>query len=200
MRLLTGDPAGAASGGHARATEVYDVTAYGLLEMVANLERGVGPGGVPLGGPLRFTAGVGFNPSSPVIEGAVRRLERKVALGARFAVTQPLFQPEDAVRCADALSGIDIPVLCGVMPLVSAANADFVHAQVPGIEVPAAVRERMAGAAPDAAAEEGLAIGREVAAAAADYFAGLYVLPPFNRADAAAAVCEAANVAWAARA
>ena len=48
-----------------------------------------------------------------------------------------------------------MPVLVGVLPLVSYKNAEFLHNEVPGMQIPEEIRERMRKAAPGAEAREG---------------------------------------------
>jgi len=58
-----------------------------------------------------------------------------------------------------------IPILAGIMPLESVRHAEFMANEVPGVRIPEAVVERMRRADADGrAAEEGLAIAREIVA------------------------------------
>jgi homocysteine S-methyltransferase len=87
-----------------------------------------------------------------------------------------------------------LPVIAGVLPLVSARHATFLHNEVPGIEIPDEVRERMraAGEEPERAWKAGLAMATELAEALrAEGVAGIYVMPQFGRYDRAADLVEA---------
>ncbi len=186
--VTTGDPPGA--GAMAPATLVYDLTSAGIVEMAGSMNRGLSPGNVPLGARSKFVVGVGLDPLAESLDGALRRLGRKVAAGARFVLTQPLFEPERVAPFAAATASLGVPVLPGVLPLVSARHAEFLHNEVPGIRVPEAVRKRMAAAPPERAAEEGLAIAREVASEALRRFPGIYVPTPFHRCALVAQLVE----------
>ncbi|TXK90198.1 bifunctional homocysteine S-methyltransferase/methylenetetrahydrofolate reductase, partial [Parageobacillus sp. SY1] len=74
-------------------------------------------------------------------------------------------------------------IYIGIMPLVSARNADFLHHEVPGITLSDEIRSRMAACANDAvqSAREGIAIAKSLIDAAFDLFNGIYLITPFLR-------------------
>ena len=89
-----------------------------------------------------------------------------------------------------------IPILAGILPLVSARHATFLHNEVPGIEIPPATRERMRAAGEDGerAWETGRAMAIELVSELRDAgVAGIYVMPQFGRYDRAAEVVEEAR-------
>jgi homocysteine S-methyltransferase len=97
-------------------------------------------------------------------------------------MTQPVYDPEVMMRFLDAVEkDLRIPILMGVVPLASFRNAEFLHNNVPGMQVPAAYRERMREAEGAAARAEGVAIAREAIAAVRDRIAGAYIMPPLGR-------------------
>lgn len=117
----------------------------------------------------------------PEIDGlstAVKRLERKVAAGAQFVVTQPAYDEPGADVIYHATREAGIPVIFGILPLRTPRHADFLHDKVAGISVPQHLRERMHRAA-DAVAE-GVANSREMLALAQSRFAGACLMPPFD--------------------
>jgi homocysteine S-methyltransferase len=67
------------------------------------------------------------------------------------------------------------------MPLVSERNAEFLHNEVPGIQIPDAVRARMSGKKGKAGRAEGLALARELMQEAAPSVAGFYLITPMDR-------------------
>ncbi len=95
---VTGDPVSVS--GEAGATSVFDLNSVGLLELLSALNAGRSLLGTDLGGSTRFLLGAAFNPNLPSMEGQLRRLEKKVAAGARFVQTQPVYSVE--VLDADA--------------------------------------------------------------------------------------------------
>jgi homocysteine S-methyltransferase len=84
-----------------------------------------------------------------------------------------------------------LPVLVGLLPLASYRNAEFLHNEVPGMQVPESVRERMrlAGSGPEGR-KEGVKIAREMLAAVRHRVAGAYVMPPFERFELALEVID----------
>jgi homocysteine S-methyltransferase len=91
----------------------------------------------------------------------------------------------------DDIEPLGLPVLVGLLPLASYRNAEFLHNEVPGMQVPDSVRERMrkAGSGPEAR-KEGVAIAREMLTAVRKRVAGAYVMPPFERFELALEVID----------
>ena len=181
---VTGDPPHV--GDYPGARGVYEVDSIGLVQLIDRLNHGEDYVGKALDAPTSFFIGVAVNPSADDLELELDRFERKVAAGARFAMTQALFDISLLERFLERLGGRSpVPILLGVWPLRSHAMALRLHNEVPGIAVPERVLDslRDAGAsAPDV----GLELARELhAAAARDTVAGVYVIPPFKRPEAA---------------
>jgi homocysteine S-methyltransferase len=85
-------------------------------------------------------------------------------------------------------------VIAGLLPLVSGRHAAFLHNEVPGIDIPGAIRDRMASAGDDAdrAWRTGRALATDlVGELRHEGVAGIYVMPQFGRYDRAADVVEA---------
>jgi homocysteine S-methyltransferase len=122
-----------------------------------------------------------------------------VEAGARFVLTQPVYTVAPLHELRDAyqrVAGVplEIPVIAGLLPLVSGRHAAFLHNEVPGIAIPEPVRDRMAAAGDDAdrAWQTGRAMATELAAELrADGAAGIYLMPQFGRYDRAADMVEA---------
>ncbi|MCH8199660.1 MAG: methylenetetrahydrofolate reductase, partial [Chloroflexi bacterium] len=167
-------------GDYPQATAVSDITASGLIKLIAGFNRGVDANGRALEGPTSFFIGAALNLNAPDLDRELRVLERKVAAGAHFLLTQPVYEPEAVERVAERLGGFPLPVLLGVLPLRSERHARFLHNEVPGISVPDAVFERLASAG-DSAAAEGIAVSRELLRAVRGRIAGVYFMPPFDR-------------------
>jgi homocysteine S-methyltransferase len=161
--LVTGDPPKV--GDYPDATAVNDVDSIGLANLVSSLNAGVDIGGQPLGRATAFHIGVAVNPGALNLEEELRRFAYKVEAGAEFAITQPVFDPQEFREFVARIRAHAIPVIAGIMPLESARHAEFMANEVPGIHVPEAVLDRMRRADGEGrAADEGLAIAREIAA------------------------------------
>jgi homocysteine S-methyltransferase len=180
---LTGDPARV--GDQPGATSVYDLNSFGLIELIARFNRGVNHAGMPLGKPTCFTIGVAFNPNGRNLAGQVQRLRKKVALGAHFAMTQPIYDLERYHQMRQATADLGIPIFAGVMPLLSQRNAEFVHNEVPGIVLSDEVRRRMQGLSGKAGRQMGLQICKELIDGMIATADGFYLIPPQTRTEMA---------------
>jgi methionine synthase / methylenetetrahydrofolate reductase(NADPH) len=177
---ITGDPA--SIGNQPGATSVYDLNSFGLIEVMARMNKGENIVGEPLAGHTSFTIGAAFNPNGRRIDDQLRRLKRKVELGAHFVMTQPCFDIERIRELYKRAGPLGVPIFLGILPLTSHRAAEFLHNEVPGIEVPDRVRARLAGLDKDAAKAMGQEIAREVIDATFDLAHGFYIIPPFNMA------------------
>ncbi len=180
---VTGDPVSV--GGESGATSVFDLNSLGLLELISSLNEGRNLLGAELGGRTAFLAGAAFNPNGPQMSGQLRKLAKKVAAGARFVQTQPIYSTDLLHETLERTADFDIPVLIGILPLVSERNAEFLHNEVPGISLPAEVRRRMKGKSGEEGVLEGLEIARELIDAAGGRAGGFYLMPPFGKVDVA---------------
>ncbi|HEY6033272.1 MAG TPA: bifunctional homocysteine S-methyltransferase/methylenetetrahydrofolate reductase [Kofleriaceae bacterium] len=192
--IITGDPP--KMGDYPFSTPVYDVDSIGLLKIASGLNAGVDPAGKECE-PTSFVLATGAEPGAHDRERELRRLEDKKAAGAELVMTQPVYDPRTLERFLDDAAPLGLPVMVGILPLASHRNAEFLHNEVPGMGIPAEYRERMAkvGSGP-AARAEGIRIAQEALAAVKQRVAGAYVMPPFNRVDAALAVLEVARDRW----
>jgi homocysteine S-methyltransferase len=179
---VTGDPV--AVGGETGATSVFDVNSVGLLKLLDSLNQGRNQYGAELAGNTDFLLGAAFNPNVTDLRGQLHKLEKKVAAGARFVQTQPVYDAGILMRLMQATASLETPILLGIMPLVSERNAEFLHNEVPGIVLPDSVRERMSGKARAAGVEEGLKIARELIEVGLENgVKGFYLIPPFGKVE-----------------
>ncbi|HZV82203.1 MAG TPA: bifunctional homocysteine S-methyltransferase/methylenetetrahydrofolate reductase [Geobacteraceae bacterium] len=181
---VTGDPA--RLGDQTGASSVFDLNSFGLIKLISDLNSGVNGLGQPLGGSTGFTIGCAFNPNTPKMEVQVARLEKKIAAGARFIQTQPLYDAARAAEMAGLTAKLGIPLLMGIMPLVGERNCEYLHNEVPGIAIPDAIRARMKGKEKEEGAAEGLAIARELIDSVRSHIDGFYLIAPFGRSAPAA--------------
>jgi methionine synthase / methylenetetrahydrofolate reductase (NADH) len=188
--IITGDPPKV--GDYPEATAVYDLDSIGLLQMAANMNRGIDPAGKPLpGGQTSFLLATGFEPGAADLDKEIQRLERKKAAGAEIVMTQPIFQTDLLEETLRRIAHLELPVLVGVLPLVSYKNAEFLHNEVPGMQIPADIRERMRKTpGGEAARKEGVKIAREMLFAVRERVQGAYLMPPLGRYELALQVLE----------
>ena len=177
---LTGDPS--KFGDHPGASSVYDVNSLGLIDLIRQLNEGRNSAGREVGSGADFVIGVAFNPNSKNFDAQVKKLERKMERGAHFVMTQPVYEKAMVKKMKEALGPLGIPVLVGVMPVVSSRNAEFLHHEVPGISIPDAVREKIRSLPEGPAqAEYGREVAAELAREVAEHFRGIYLITPMVR-------------------
>jgi len=177
---LTGDPS--KFGDHPGASSVYDVNSLGLIDLIRQLNEGRNSAGREVGPGADFVIGVAFNPNSKNFDAQVKKLERKMERGAHFVMTQPVYEKAMVRKMKEALGPLGIPVLVGVMPVVSSRNAEFLHHEVPGISIPDAVREKIRSLPEGPAqAEYGREVAAELAREVAEHFRGIYLITPMVR-------------------
>jgi methionine synthase / methylenetetrahydrofolate reductase(NADPH) len=187
--IITGDPP--KMGDFPDATAVYDLDSIGILKLAHRLNHGIDPGGKPLGGVTSFLLATGGEPAALNYERELKRLAQKKAAGAEMIMTQPVYDPEVLIKFLRDIEPLGLPVLVGLLPLASYRNAEFLHNEVPGMQVPEATRERMrkAGTGADAR-KEGVRIAREMLEAVKGRVAGAYIMPPLERYELALEVVD----------
>jgi homocysteine S-methyltransferase len=180
---MRGDPPGV--GDYPDAATVWEVSATGLITILANLNRGVDANGARIGDGAGFFIGAAFNPTAESLEREVRLLRRKLDAGAAFIVTNAVYDPAALLRLREAVPDLSVPVVAGVMPLASSRQAAYLQHEVPGIVVPEEVRARIDRAGADAP-RVGVEMAVELLGAVRGAIQGAYVIPAVGRYDLAA--------------
>jgi homocysteine S-methyltransferase len=188
---LTGDPPNL--GNYPGATAVYDVDSIGLIGILGRLKDGTDSAGNPLGKQASFTIACAADPTRADLAEETDRLQRKLAAGADFIMTQIIYDLDSWRRFValyeERHGPIPVPVLIGILPLQSHKQAEFLHNEVPGIVLPDAVRERMRLAGTEGR-REGVKMAQELLLEAREFVQGTYVMPSFDRYEVAAEVLE----------
>jgi len=190
---VMGDPT--SIGEYPDALNEYDVVPTGLIKLLKQgFNKGVDYSGASLVQPTNFLVGCAVNltPADPQRE--LKILRRKIESGADFALTQPIFNLTEAQAFIDLYESEfgtwDLPILAGLLPLYNGRHAEFLHNEVPGINISRETRESMRNAG-DKGAETGVAMARELLTQLRASFAqGVYLIPAFGRYDMGAEVLE----------
>ncbi len=191
--VVMGDPT--SIGDYPDAMDDYDLVPSGLMKLIKQqFNQGVDHAGSDIGQPTSFFVGAALNLLPPNPEREIKVLRRKITNGADFALTQPVYQPEEAqafLEHYEQLYGpLEIPVLVGILPLFSARHAAFLHNEVPGISIPAETLARIELAGQDAP-REGVRIAAELVQEIKAWSQGIYIMPAFGRYDLVAEIIEA---------
>lgn len=181
LLIVTGDPV--ARDARGTISGVFDMNSIRLMEYVTHMNEELYPDD-----PLHFGGALNYHGANP--DAIIRRMEKKIAAGCEYFLTQPIYSDEDIARIAYIRNALDgrAKICCGIMPLVSYKNAMFLHNEMAGIHIP---EETLAKYDPDMSREEAQAVAVELSLELTDKLAdiadGYYFMTPFNRADL---ICE----------
>jgi 5,10-methylenetetrahydrofolate reductase len=128
LLCMTGDvPEGSA--------DIQDVDVFGLIELARAFPAGVGV--ELLGQAAPFTVGAAWSPFAPEPAYELARLERKVASGAQFVQTQPVFDGRGFLAVLESMPAAlrDLPIIMGLATVRSADHARRLTG-IPGIVIP----------------------------------------------------------------
>ncbi len=191
--VVMGDPT--SIGDYPEAMDNYDLVPSGLIKLIKQgFNAGLDHSGTSIGQPTNFFVGAALNLCPTDIENEIKNLHRKIKAGADFFLTQPIYRPDDGPKLIEAYEAkhgkLQQPILAGILPLVSAKNANFLHNEVPGISIPDETQQRI-----EAAGEDGVKVGIELAVELIEsikgWASGLYIMPQFHKYDMVADIIEA---------
>ncbi|WP_337225829.1 bifunctional homocysteine S-methyltransferase/methylenetetrahydrofolate reductase [Staphylococcus warneri] len=180
---ITGDPSKV---GHLPgATNVYDVNSKGLTEIALRFNQGINTDGDALKKHTNFNIAGAFDPNVRKLDGAVKRLEKKVASGMSYFITQPVYSKEKIKQVYEATKHLNTSFFIGIMPIASYNNALFLHNEVPGIKMSEDVLNQFKAVKDDKekTKELSLRLSKELIDTVHEYFNGLYIITPFQKVD-----------------
>jgi len=191
--VVMGDPT--SIGDYPEATDNYDLVPSGLVKLIKQgFNMGVDHSGTSIGQPTNFFVGSALNLCPQDIDTEVKNLHRKIKAGTDFFLTQPIYRPDDGPKLIEAYEAkhgkFDKPILAGILPLVSARHANFLHNEVPGISIPDEARARIE-AAGDSGAKVGVELAVELIQSIKGWASGIYMMPQFHRYDQASEIIVA---------
>lgn len=163
---VTGDPS--ASKAEEITSTVGDLNVFQLITLARN--SGLHTGAV-----------LDFRPEINGLEHEAKRLEKKVAAGCQFVVTQPVYDEKTAKQIHAATTHLKVPVIMGILPLLSYKHARFLHDKVDGIAVPEALRRQMKEAKDPLG--QGVSQAGQMLELARKMYSGACIMPPFERFD-----------------
>ncbi len=175
---LTGDPM--TPGEYPRVTTVFDVDSVGLIRILQNFNEGRNLAGQPIDVQTRFIIGSSANPHADPAGAEVERVREKIAQGATFFVTPPVYAVDVVQRFRDII-GPEIDLLVGILPPVRYRLAQFLHYEVPGVQVPVTLLERLAHVSPQEAETIALEFCRNLITQLLPWVDGFYLMLPFGQ-------------------
>ena len=171
---LTGDPVQA--GDYPNSKAVFELEAVRLLQLIQKLNAGIDLNEKPLpdGGTDLFV-GAAVDPQSGSWSGLQSRFDRKLAAGAQFFQSQLISDFDRLEKFMSQIAvGCNKPILAGIFLLKSAKNARFINKNVPGVQIPDHIIDRLERAADPL--QEGVMIAAEQVRAAKDLCQGVHLM------------------------
>lgn len=173
LLLVTGDPIPSES--RTSTTGVFDFNSIQLMNFVNEMnQEHFADEPIYYGGAL--------NPCLGKIDHIINRMQKKIDAGCKYFLTQPVYSDEAIERLAEIKRRVDTKILCGIMPLVSYRNANFIKNEFIGIDVPDYIVARYL---PEMTKEEGEEVGAQIARELMEKLNpivdGYYFMLPFNR-------------------
>jgi 5,10-methylenetetrahydrofolate reductase len=172
---LTGDPP--ERGDHPQSAGVFQLDGIGLMRLASALNRGEDANGRPLHGGTDFLVGAAANPAAPDLAVEISKLRAKIAAGAHFSQTQPVYRRRDAEGFLAEARALGFPVLVGLLPVKSHRMLRYLDENVPGIRIPVEVRDRLAKTPAERVRAEGVLLCRELIAELRGLAAGVHLMP-----------------------
>jgi len=130
---------------------VYDLDSVGILKMLSKMEQtNCDCGGNEIaGGAPSFYKGASVTPVYEPIFLQINKLRQKVEAGAKYIQTQGIFDLDTFKRFLEEVdkAGIKTHIMAGIIPLKAAGMAKYMNENVPGIDVPQHMIDRLAAAA-----------------------------------------------------
>jgi methylenetetrahydrofolate reductase (NADPH) len=153
-------------GDHPNAKGVFDIDSTQLIDMTRKMrDEGKFLGGADIDTPPKIFIGAAANPFAEPFEWRVHRLAKKIDAGADFIQTQCIYNMKkmrEWVRIANDMGLTErVYILAGITPMKSLGMARYMKNNVPGMDVPDEIIDRLRGAGRGKYAEEGIKIACE---------------------------------------
>jgi len=172
LLLLTGDHP--KFGDHKASSPVFDLDSVQLLKAVYDLEQGIDMAGKPLSAVPKFFTGAAVAPATEPQLLVLKKYQKKVHCGARFFQTQAVFQLSQVESFMAEAESLQVPVILGVLLLKNVRMANFLNRNIPGVQVPQDLLQRLEGASDPLL--EGVQIAREMVALARGFCQGVHLM------------------------
>jgi methylenetetrahydrofolate reductase (NADPH) len=150
-------------GDNPKAKNVFDIDSIQLIHTVKMLrDEGRFLGGDEVKGKPALFIGAAENPFADPFEIRAIRLGKKVKAGCEFVQTQCIYNVEKFAQWMQMVRDRGLhercAILAGVTPLKSVGMARYMKNNVPGMDVPDALIDRLRGVPKEKQAEEGIKI------------------------------------------
>ncbi len=164
MLCLSGDHC--KFGDHPHAKGVFDIDSMQLIQMVKKMrDEGKFLSGSELEEPPKIFIGAAANPFADPFEWRVHRLAKKINAGVDFIQPQCIYNLEkfqEWIKQSNEMGLTEkVYVLAGVTPMKSVGMAKYMKNNVPGMDVPDEIINRLKGVDKKKQGDEGIKIACE---------------------------------------
>jgi len=150
------------------------------MKLINRLNQGALADGSSTGDPCGFYYGGGFTIAENLTP-HLKHLQNKIAHGAKFAYTQPVWTYRDIARVQRATEHLDINILYGILPITSFRSASYLRDNL-GLYIPQFIVNKFRDLGETAGRELGirmcLELVRDIRTQDDHKIDGIYLIPP----------------------
>ncbi|MEK6604306.1 MAG: methylenetetrahydrofolate reductase [Nitrospirota bacterium] len=174
MLCLTGDYP--TVGDHKDAKPVYDLDSIGIMQVIHSLNQGKDLTGHKLNGLTDLYIGAAVTPEQDPRGPMLAKFEAKVNAGTKFFQTQAFYDVEKFKSFMKAVRKFPVKVLAGILVLRSAKMAEFMNANIPGVDVPQDIIDELKAAGDEKALDVGVQIAVRTINAVRAHCDGVHIM------------------------
>lgn len=174
MLCLTGDYP--TVGDHKDAKPVYDLDSIGIMQVIHSLNQGKDLTGHKLNGLTDLYIGAAVTPEQDPRGPMLAKFEAKVNAGTKFFQTQAFYDVEKFKSFMKAVRKFPVKVLAGILVLRSAKMAEFMNANIPGVDVPQDIIDELKAAGDERALDVGVQIAVRTINAVRAHCDGVHIM------------------------
>jgi len=174
MLCLTGDYP--TVGDHKDAKPVYDLDSIGIMQVIHSLNQGKDMTGHKLNGLTDLYIGAAVTPEQDPRGPMLAKFEAKVNAGTKFFQTQAFYDVEKFKSFMKAVRKFPVKVLAGILVLRSAKMAEFMNANIPGVDVPQDIIDELKAAGDERALDVGVQIAVRTIKAVRAHCDGVHIM------------------------
>ena len=174
MLCLTGDYP--TVGDHKDAKPVYDLDSIGIMQVIHSLNQGKDLTGHKLNGLTDLYIGAAVTPEQDPRGPMLAKFEAKVNAGTKFFQTQAFYDVEKFKSFMKAVRKFPVKVLAGILVLRSAKMAEFMNANIPGVDVPQDIIDELKAAGDERALDVGVQIAVRTIQAVRAHCDGVHIM------------------------
>lgn len=171
--VITGDPIPTSIRNEVKT--VYEFNSRKLINYISNLNNNFFKSPFYLYGALNVNA-KNFNIQLGLAK-------QKIEKGVMAFFTQPILNERSFENLKLAKETLNVPIVGGILPIVSHRNACFLNNEIPGIDISEEIIAMYEDKTREEATEISVSLSSEIASKIRDYVDGYYIMTPFQRAD-----------------